>query len=301
MFDWDNLAKNIEEDALSETSKSSYQEDTRFYKLSKDKQGNGGALIRFIPDENNIPFVKMIKINADKGVNNRFCKNWSPQSIGKPDPFNEQFLKLWKDGKKEEAKKFGRLERYISNIKVIKDPGNPENEGKIFLLDMSKSLFDKLKQALQPSEDEMAIDPDLKPKAIFNPINGNSMLLKLKLGSNNIYTYEDSKFAEKVDGIYKNETEAIKDIKENAYSLKEFHEPSFFKTYEELTDCLNWFMGVESKETKESEETTETTETTEPEIDTGISTKSEPTPEPEVNLEPDDDDLDALLADMDQK
>jgi hypothetical protein len=307
MFDWDNLAKNIEEDALTDGAKKGYEEDSRFYKLSKDKNGNGGALIRFVPDKDGIPFIKMIKINADRGVNNRFCKDWSPQSIGKPDPFNEKFVELWKAGKKEEAKKFGRTIRYISNIKVIKDPANPDNEGKFFLLDMSKSLFDKIKQAVQPTEDEIALGTE--PKAVFNPIEGNSMLLKIKLGANGIYTYEDSKFAEKVDGIYKDEAEAKADIEANSYSLKEFHKPEFFKSYEELKQCLNWFMGIENapEETKSEPEKTKSEEIDVSQLDTGMS-KAEPEPEkveetkPEKKSkpepEPEDDDLDALLADM---
>jgi len=292
MFDWDSLASKIQDDSL-QGNKSGYQEDTRFYKLAKDKNGNGGALVRFVPDKDGIPFIKMIRINADKGVNNRFCKDWSPQSIGLPDPFNEMFVKLWKEGKKEEAKKFGRTIRYIANIKVIKDPANPENEGKFFLLDMSQSLFDKVKKAVQPTEDELALGAE--PKQVFNPVKGNSFLLKIKKGSNGIYTYEDSKFNEKVDGIYKTEKEAEKDIKENAYSLKEFLEPSFYKSYDELKDCLNWFMGVEKKSV-DSTESTETNEVVDEMPDMPQPTKEEiPKTEPETT---DDDDLDALLNDI---
>jgi len=282
-FDWDNLAQSIQENALDDGMKKGYEEDTRFYKLSRDKD--------------NIPFIKMVRINANKGYNDRFCKEWSPQSIGKPDPFNEMFTKLWREGKKEEAKKFGRSIRYIANIKILKDPANPENEGKFFLLDMSPSLFDKVKNAVQPSEDEIALGTE--PKAVFNPIKGNSFLLKIKEGSNGFLTYEDSKFNEKVDGIYKSEKEAIEDIKKNAYSLKEFLEPDFFKSYDELKECLDWFMGIENTEPKtDTAETTETKETKETKddapFDTGLEMKEE-----KENTETDSsEDLDELLANL---
>ena len=309
MFDWENLAKNIQEDALEDKKTSGYEEDSRFYKLSRDKNNNGGALIRFIPSADGVPFIRMIRINADKGANNRFCKDWSPQSIGQDDPFNEKFLELWREGKKEEAKKFGRQERYIANIKVLKDPANPENEGKIFLLDMSKTLFAKIKAALKPSEDEMAIDPDLKPKKVFNPLKGNSFLLKIKEGENKFLTFADSKFAEKEDAIYDSEAEAEKDIKENAYTLKEWMEEDFYKSYDELKDCLNWFMGIEKEASKSNEgtKTPETPETPETdEIDTGLSLSEEapkeapaPKKEPEPEPSPKADDLDDLDAELD--
>ncbi len=292
MFSWDDLAKEIEE--VSEDKKTGYEEDSRFYKLAKDKNGIGGALIRFVPASDGKKFVKMTRINAKGGYNNRFCKDWSPQSIGKPDPFNEKFVELWKEGKKEEAKKFGRQERYIANIKVLKDPANPENEGKFFLLDMSKTLFSKIKDAITPSEDEMAIDPDLKPKNPFNPVKGNSFLLKVKPGENNIPTYVDSKFADKEDGIYKTEKEAIADIEANAYTLKDWYSPEFYKSYDELKECLDWFMGndVAKTEKPETPETPEApkapeTEVKEPEIQ-----------ESNESIDFEDDELESLMEDM---
>ncbi len=307
IFDWENLAKNIEDGALDDKKQQGYEEDSRFYKLAKDAKGNGGALIRFVPGPDNTPFVEMRKIDANGGANNRFCKEWSPISIGKKDPFNEMFVKLWKAGRKEEAKKFGRKIRYLSNIKVIKDPANPENEGKFFILDMSPTLFDKIKQAIQPSEDEMAIDPDLKPKAVFNPIEGNSFLLKTKTGENGFITYIDSKFSEKIDGIYATEEEALADIKSNGYSVKEFHDEKNFKTYEELQECLNWFMGIDTPaETPEPEpEAEEQAKTPEPEPEAEVKAKTpEPEPEAEVKAETpnpkaeEDNDLDALLDEL---
>ena len=43
---------------------------------------------------------------------------------------------------------------------MVKDPANPENEGKTFLFKYGKKIFDKLTAAMQPEfEDEEAIDP----------------------------------------------------------------------------------------------------------------------------------------------
>jgi hypothetical protein len=160
---------------------------------------------------------------------------------------------------------------------------------------MSKSLFDKVIKAVNPTEDEIALGAE--PKQVFNPIEGNSFLLKIKLGANGIYTYEDSKFNEKVDGIYENEEEAMEDIKKNAYSLKEFLEPSFYKSYDELKECLNWFMGIEKGSETETETKTETEDTVEskPEKPKKVKTKKVEDEPKEVDL---DEDLEDLLDDL---
>ena len=77
---------------------------------------------------------------------------------------------------------------YISNIYVVKDPANPENEGKTFLYKYGKKIFDKLTAAMQPEfEDEEAIDP-------FDFWQGANFKLKAKnvAGYRN---YDSSEFA----------------------------------------------------------------------------------------------------------
>jgi hypothetical protein len=283
-FDWDKLASNLQQDALGD-GKKTYQADERFYKLSRDENDNGGALIRFLPDPEEIPFIKMTQINAQQGKGKPFVSENSPQTIGLPDPFNERFSELWGAGKQEEAKKYGRKFSNIANIKVIKDPANPENEGKIFLFDMSPTLFEKVKNAAQPSESELALGGEAKE--VYDPVSGNSFLLKVKKGSNGFLTYEDSKFAEKVDGIYKTEAEAIKDIETNAYKLSDFLQPESFLSYDELKRKLDWFDGVESQ-------TEVPTGAAETKNETVVPEASKVVPEAEST----DDELDDLLDDL---
>ncbi len=298
-FDWNKLAKNLNENALT-GGKKTYENDDRFYILGKDDAGNGGALIRFLSDKDDVPFVNMTKINAQQGKGQPFISEWSPQSIGAPDPVNERFSELWKAGKKEEAKKYGRKFRFLTNIKVLKDPANPENEGKIFLLDMSPTLFEKIKNAAAPSESELALGGEAKE--VFDPVNGNSFLLKVKLGSTNIPSYEDSKFADKIDGIYKTEAAATADILENSYALSEFLDPKNFLTYEELQKKLDWFDGV-TAETEVPTVAKDPVETpTADEVDDiveEIAPKAKPAPKvkteaPEIS----DTDVDDLLDDL---
>ena len=291
-INWDNVASSIKEDVFGEKKTNQYKQDERFYKLGRNENEVGGALIRFLPDPDGEQLIKMIKINARQGVNNRFCDEWSPTSIGQKDPFNEKFLELWSAGKKEEAKKFGRSIRFITNIKVIKDPLNPENEGKIFLFEMSETLANKIKDAMMPSEEEMALGTE--PKRVYDPVKGNSFMLKIKKGTNKIFTYEDSKFVETQDGIYDSYDEAEKDIEKNAYRLSEFLEPSFYKSYDELLDCLKWYTGEKDKQNADADADANAEDEAPFEV--------EETPQPKktkkVTAETPDDDLDALLEDL---
>jgi len=242
-FDWNALATNLQEDALTD-GKKKYTVDERFYKLARNENDQGGALLRFLPDPEGVMFVKVTKIAANAGHERRFCNEWSPQTVGLPDPFNERWSEEWNKGNKEEAKRFGRSIRYISNVKVVKDPSNPQNEGKIFLLDMSKTIFEKIKDAAQPSPDEIALGAT--PKRVFDPINGNSFLMKVKRGSNNFITYEDSKFDEKETAAYASEDEYTKDIQANGYKINEFLQPEFFMSYDDLKQKLAWYLNEDA-------------------------------------------------------
>jgi hypothetical protein len=329
IFNWDNIATNLQENALEDKKSYTKEVDTRFWKLARNENDEGGALIRFLVDPNITPFIKMTrrKLSRGKGY---FIDEWSPASIGLPDPIEEKFIELWKAGEKETAKNlFGRTERYIMNIKVLKDPGNPDNEGKIFLYDMSKTLFDKLKSAMVQTEAMKALGEE--PIDVFDPLTGHNFLIKAKRGSTGIITYEDSKFADKPTALYDSEEEALADIKENAYELKEFLQPEFYKSYDDLKDMVDRFFGEgkyaeDAKKTSETPETPETVDDVNDEdlvIKTGLEkvaekepakepeqepekepeqeapkTKKAPVKEPEPKSDSIDDDLDSLLEEL---
>ena len=211
-----------------------YARDERFYVLQKDKNGNGAALIRFLPDSEKRMIVQMYKINTTitKNDKKRFVNEFSPATIGLPCPFQEKWQDLWNEGKKDEAKNFSRSIRYIANIKILKDPANPENEGKIFLYEMSGAMNSKLEKALNPSETDVSLGKT--PKQLFNPLKGNSFRLVAQRGSNNQINYDASEVVAEETSIYQTVEEAIKDIKENTYKLGDLLKPESFKSYDEL-------------------------------------------------------------------
>ena len=73
--------------------------------------------------------------------------------MGQKDSVSEYNTMLWNNGTdagKETARKQKRKLTYISNIYVVKDPANHENEGKVFLYKLGKKSFDKITTAMQP-------------------------------------------------------------------------------------------------------------------------------------------------------
>ena len=152
------LVKEVEK--MSNTNASG---DDRLWKLDVDKSGNGYAVIRFLPAPNgeDLPFVKLYS-HAFQGPGGWYIEN-SLTTMGQKDPVSEYNTMLWNNGTdagKEAARKQKRKLTYISNIYVVKDPANPENEGKVFLYKFGKKIFDKITAAMQPEfEDEEAIDP----------------------------------------------------------------------------------------------------------------------------------------------
>ena len=265
-FDFDSLTQSNSDPFEDSTSYVS-EVDTRFYTLPKNKDGSGEAIICFIPDQNQKIFKKVFKFNISNFVSGkkRFANYFSPTTIGLPDPVQERWQKLWNDGLKDEAKKFSRTIRYITNIKVIKDPLNPENDGKIFLYEMSQSLKEKIKHAVELSEMDKQLN---RPrKEIFNPTKGWLMKLTCKKAVNGFTTYDDSEFfnvspddPRMADLIpYKDAQSAIDDIKANAHPLDWFDKAENYKTYDELKEKLEWVYpsdtsaAVSVKETRTAE------------------------------------------------
>ena len=264
-FDFDSLTQTNSDPFEDSTSYVS-DVDTRFYTLPKNKDGSGEAIICFIPDQNQKIFKKVFKFNISNFVSGkkRFTNYFSPTTIGLPDPVQERWQKLWNDGLKDEAKKFARTIRYITNIKVIKDPLNPENNGKIFLYEMSQSLKEKIKNAVELSEMDKQLN---RPrKEIFNPTKGWLMKLTCKKAVNGFTTYDDSEFFNvspddpRMAALipYKDAQSAIDDIKANAHPLDWFDKPENYKTYDELKEKLEWLYpsdnaSVTVKETRSAE------------------------------------------------
>jgi len=222
--------------------------DDRLWKLDVDKSGNGYAVIRFLPapDGEDLPFVKVYS-HAFQGPGGWLIDNCLT-TLNQKCPVCEHNSGLWNNGTdagKEVARKQKRKLTYVSNIYVVKDPANPDNEGKVFLFKYGKKIFDKISEAMQPEfEDETPIDP-------FDFWQGANFKLKAKnvAGYRN---YDSSEFASQ--GALLDDDDAMEAIWKKQYSLAEFLSPSEYKTYDELKKRLGAVLGSKSAQIDEEVE-----------------------------------------------
>ena len=223
--------------------------DDRLWKLDVDKSGNGYAVIRFLPapEGEDLPFVKLYS-HAFQGPGGWYIEN-SLTTLGQKDPVSEYNTTLWNNGTdagKETARKQKRKLTYISNIYVVKDPANPENEGQVFLYKFGKKIFDKLTAAMQPEfEDEEAIDP-------FDFWQGANFKLKAKnvAGYRN---YDSSEFA--ATSALLDDDDAMEAVWKKEHSLAELVATDQFKSYDELKTRLGYVLG--NKQVRNDAETVE--------------------------------------------
>ena len=274
MFDFGSMVEAIGADPFADKT-NKFAKDERFYTLAKDKEtGKGAAIIRFLPDSEKGIIQKLFKIQTTvtKNGKKRFVSEYSPSSIGQPCPFQEEWQTLWNSGDKEGSKLFGRGQRFITNIKVLKDPANKENEGKIFLFDMSATMKDKIQHAMNPSDQDR--DLGAEPKELFNPLRGHSFKLASSKGSNGIINYDASEVISEVTSIYDTVEEALTDIKENTYKLSDFLKPESFLSYDELVKKKAWvtFSEVETVQplAAEAAEVTQTVAEVQPAVQPAV-------------------------------
>ena len=232
-----NLTAKLVKEVEKMNNNGSSSGDDRLWKLECDKSGNGYAVIRFLPAPNgeDLPFVKLYS-HAFQGPGGWYIEN-SLTTLGQKDPVSEYNTMLWNNGTdagKEAARKQKRKLTYIANIYVVKDPANPENEGKVFLYKFGKKIFDKLTAAMQPEfEDEEAIDP-------FDFWGGANFKLKAKnvAGYRN---YDSSEFA-RPDALL-DDDDAMEAIWKRQYSLAELVAADQFKDYDALKKRLDYVLG----------------------------------------------------------
>ena len=215
--------------------------DDRFWKPDVDKAGNGYAVIRFLPEPKgeDLPWVRLFD-HGFQGKGGWYIEN-SLTTIGEKDPVSEYNTTLWNNGTdagKDQARQQKRRLKYTSNIMVVKDPSNPSNEGKVFLYQYGKKIFDKLNEAMNPAfEDEQAINP-------FDFWEGADFKLKIRQ-VDGYRNYDKSEFDSSSE-LLGGDDDALEKTYEGLYSLAAFLERKNFKSYAELETKLNRVLGIGS-------------------------------------------------------
>jgi hypothetical protein len=222
--------------------------DDRLWKPEMDKTGNGYAVIRFLPapEGEELPWAKMYS-HAFQGPGGWYIEN-SLTTIGQKDPLGEYNRELWNSGSdadKDTVRKQKRKLSYYSNIYVVQDKANPQNEGKVFLFKYGKKIFDKIMESMQPEfEDETPINP-------FDFWQGANFKLKIKKVQG-YWNYDSSEFDRTAPLL--DDDDALEALWKKEYSLTALTAADQFKTYEQLEARLKMVLGQKTSRPRLDEE-----------------------------------------------
>ncbi len=238
--------KKTNTDALKkriESQKKSKYDDDRKWSYELDKKGMASAVLRFLPasskdidyeiakdenlDQDEIPFWTS-KFEHQFKHNGKWFNSVCPTTFGDDCPvctYNSdaiagtglEFTDLpdsspVKQGVRNRARKL----KYFANVLVVKDPKNPHNEGKVFVLEYPKTIQGYIEAKLFPEYDD---DESIDVSDLFTGCN-----FKLK--------------------VYKNKANEVK------YDRCEWDSPSSISEDEKELEkiwnsefCLNDFTG----------------------------------------------------------
>ncbi len=223
--------------------------DDRIYKLSIDKAGNGGAVIRFLDSPKNeegywatlwkhgFSYLNgVIQPNGAKTPGQKWYLENSLSTLGEVDYVAEQNKIAWANGEQDLARARKRTLNYYSNILVINDPVKPELNGTVMLFKYGKSIMDLIMARTKDTEAD-PLDEDSKVIPGINPFDfwdGADFALKIKR-KDGWPSYIDSSFR-KPKPLFGGDDAKIEAVWEKEYSLTELLDRSHFKTYDELKE-----------------------------------------------------------------
>lgn len=225
----DLLAK-IKDSAAKTSGGNNNKEDSRMWNPTVDQSGNGFAVIRFLParTEDSLPYVK--QYNHGFKVGTKWFINLCPTTIGEPSPVVEHCNELWESGFEDDkklARERKRKLRYFSNILVVKDPKNPENEGQVKIFTYGQKIYEKLMAVINPPEEfgESPRDP-------FSFFDG--CVVKLKIRKKDGFRNFDESTVEPAGDLFDGDEDQLEAILDKLHDIDALNAPSNFKSYDEL-------------------------------------------------------------------
>ena len=266
------LKRKKNKDALKkriDAQKRSKYDDERKWSYELDKKGMAMAILRFLPasgkdidyeqskDENidveEIPFWTS-KFEHGFKNNGKWFNSVCPTTYGDECPVcalnsdaiaatGLEFTELpdsspVKQGVRNRARKL----KYFANVLVVKDPKNPANEGKVFVLEYPKTIQGYIEAKLFPEfEDDESVD-------VSDFTDGQNFKLKVYKNKKGEVQYDHCEW-EPVSIVSKDvkELERIWDLE---FCLNEFTGDKVKPDVEEMEKQLNRVMGQAKADSK---------------------------------------------------
>jgi len=264
VINWDKAIDEYKKDEqTSYTRNDGYSEHLFSPKL--DEKGQYQAIIRFLPrpenDGNGVPFVKLYN-HGFKDVGGWFIEN-CPTTLKEKCPVCTANSEIW-DTDENLARKRGRRTSYFSNILIITDPQNKENEGKVFIFRYGKTIHEMIMEKISPEEG--SVDEQVHVHDYDEGLNFKLKIKPKKTGSVSYNDYSSSQFSDTVTPVAETEKE-IDAIDGSLHSLGQIVDTDKFKDFKTLEQKFLTVIG----ETKIENNTT----VDDDDVDPDVSTESE--------------------------
>jgi hypothetical protein len=260
-----NRRKNVmkQAEAVVASKKKGYDDD-RFWKYEMDKSGNAFAVIRFLPPtEDDIKWYAENKPEISPDTIPFYGHIFEHNFKNKGKYFKQNCPTSWKDGKcpvceynskqiestgvgfrelpdshevKKGVRNRKRKDRFFANILVIKDPTNPNNEGKVFLFEYGAIIQQMIENKL--IVDEMDDSPSID---VADPFEGCNF--KLKVYKKDDFVKYDRSEWEAQSEISDDEDEMF-DILSKGYAIHPFFDDSAKPNMDTFNKYFNRAMGI---------------------------------------------------------
>lgn len=231
-YDFEQLRSKVNAMAATKTIR---KDSEGYYQPFTDKSGSGSAVLRFLPphDDEEFPFVQLYN-HAFEVPSTKWFIELCPTTLAQPCPVCESNSVLWNGSDKNLASLRKRKMYYISNVLVVRDPKQPENEGKVFLYKYGQKIMGKLNDAITPPF------PDADPIDPFDAEEGANFRLRI-VSKGGFPDYDKSSFdAPSPIG----DANMVESVLNQRRSLVAIIDPSQFKTYDELKRKFDQIVGV---------------------------------------------------------
>lgn len=218
--------------------------DKKEWTCSVDNAGNGTAVIRFLPGKgNSMAFTKLINHGVTFDGRKYHIENCTSTTGDFASCPVCEYIKKEDLFKTNNAmyQKMKRKHSFWSNILVIKDPANPENEGKVFKYRFGTKIMDKISAMVKVNTELGEVPVD-----VSCAFTGANFLIKIKevSGFNN---YDDSKFMAPGQIAKIEDPEFQRFLFDEMTDLSELTAPTNFLSYEDHKKAFDEFMGAGSQ------------------------------------------------------
>lgn len=237
-----------------------------------------------------IPFVKEGRDGFKKSLYHYIRYSWqdptgkwvnviSPRTWGQQCPVSDYSRRVKFQGSKAEQdemkERLSYREGAYANVYVIKDPTNPENEGKVKILDMGKKLYDIIKSALDGELDkswteqarkyspDKTIEVNVGKKVYDLSPDGVNLTIHVRKNQFGLNSYDTSEFTLSDTDLGKSQAE-LQELYDACHDLSQIEPTRDFDQLSELFKKTYLNVGEPAVKTQPKQEETPMLQKTQP-------------------------------------